>query len=68
MQSGRGWEQTRAEDDRRLSRVRVSRTRVVCDRVLGVDRELDGSSELERDLRTFRFQEGSTEFLDELRT
>ena len=33
-----------------------------------MDRELDGSSELERDLRTSRIQVGSTEFLNELRT
>ena len=38
------------------------------DRVFGFDRELDGSSELERDLRSFGIQEGSSEFLDELRT
>ena len=35
---------------------------------LGCDRELDGSSKLECDLRTSRFQEGSSESLDELRT
>ena len=33
-----------------------------------MDRELDGSSELERDLRMSRIQEGSSEFLIELRT
>ena len=35
----------------------------------GFDRELDGgSSELERDLRSFGIQDGSSEFVDELRT
>lgn len=35
----------------------------------GFDRDLDGSSfDLERDLRSFGFQDGSPEFLDELRT
>ena len=38
------------------------------DRVFGFDRELDGFSELERDLRTSRFQEESIKFLIELRT
>ena len=33
-----------------------------------MNRELDGSSVLERDLRNSRIQEGSTEFLNELRT
>ena len=38
------------------------------DRFFGFDRELDGSSELERDMRTSRFQEESIEFLIVLRT
>ena len=64
LQSGRGWT---IAGWRRLG-CELRGDRVGCDRVSGVDRELDGSSELERDLRTSGIQEGSTGFLNELRS
>ena len=42
--------------------------RVGCDRVSGVIASWTGLTELGRELRTLRIRDGSSEFLDELRT
>ena len=66
MHTGRGWDDRGLDVSRLRAARRSGRLGSIASRVWIAS--WTGSSELERDLRTSRIQEGSSEFLIELRT